>query len=317
MDERLGGLGGRRVLVTGGTGFLGSHLTRSLVDLGSDVHLLTTGTTRPALGPLPERVRVHEATLIERSSVEAAVRSARPEVVFHLGGFTHVGRSWSEADVCVRVNVEGTVNLLGALTDERCDRIVHASSADVYGNGRVPFVETAEPRPASPYAVSKRAAELFCQLAADSHGWPIVQLRVFNSYGPGQTPDRLVPEIITHGLQRAELKMTRGTQTREFNYVADIVRGLLLAGVVDGIDGEILNLGGGEETSVADLAETVLDLMGNPIVAQLGALPERPVEVERMFGDASKAETLLGWKPDFTLREGLASTIDWYASHHS
>lgn len=314
VEERLTRLRKRRILVTGGTGFIGSHLVDALVDVGAEVHVLARSSSVPE----PDRrdalggASIHRADLTERDALTRAVRMARPDIVFHLAAFTHVGRSWSMAGECMRVNVEGTANLLEALDQHGYERLVHASTSEVYGNSTVPFVEEATPRPTSPYGISKRAAEMLCQLGADHRDWPIVQLRVFNAYGPGQPADRIISEIISRALDRTELKMTRGAQTREFNHVSDLVEGMLLAAVVEGVEGDLMNLGNGDEISIAELATTLLGLMGNPIEAQLGALPERPVEVPRMFCDPSRARRLLGWTSSRSLRDGLLDTIDWY-----
>ena len=137
-------------------------------------------------------------------------------------------------------------------------------------------------------------------------------LRPFNGYGPGQSPDRIVPEIIVRGLRGQPIDMTEGRQTREFNYVADLVEGFVRAAVTPGVEGELFNLGSGEEVSMRDLATTILDVMGNPIEPQFGALPERPTEIMRMYSDSTKARETLGWKPTHSLTEGLEKTIAWY-----
>lgn len=122
----------------------------------------------------------------------------------------------------------------------------------------------------------------------------------------------VIPEIIVRALRQRRLAMTHGLQTREFNYVEDLVDGLVRAATTEGVDGELFNLGCGEETSVRSLATTILELLGNPIAAEFDALRERPSEIPRMFSDSSKARTLLGWNPRWTLADGLAPTIDWY-----
>lgn len=319
LDGRLTRLRNRRVLVTGGTGFIGAHVVDALLAVGADVHLLARTSSAPAPDPrnAPGETSIHRADLTDREAVARAVRMTRPDIVFHLAGFTHVGRSWSMPAECMRVNVEGTANLLEALDQQGYERLVHASTSDVYGNSSVPFVESATPCPTSPYGISKRAAEMLCQLGADHRDWPIVQLRVFNAYGPGQPTDRIIPEIISRALDGTDLKMTRGAQTREFNHVSDVVEGMMLAAVVEGVEGDLMNVGNGHEISIAELATTILELMGNPIEAQLGALPERPVEVPRMFCDPSRARRLLGWRPSRPLRDGLSDTIDWYRAQRT
>jgi UDP-glucose 4-epimerase len=314
-DPRIQQLAGRRVLVTGGSGFIGSHLVAALVDVGAETHVLTSAVSSVyphRLRGLRERVTTHEGNFIDSTAMKAVVGEARPEIVLHLGAYTHVGKSWNRIDECIQANIQGTVNLLQALDGTGYTRFVNTGTSEIYGDIEVPFREDACPNPVSPYAVSKHAAEQYCRLGVASKGWPVVRVRPFNAYGPGQTPDRVIPEIIVRALRGDELRMTAGQQTREFNFVTDLVEGFLLAAVVPDIDGELFNIGCGEEVSMADLAATILELMGDPIEAQFGALPERPIEIRRMYCDATKARRTLGWQPRYSLRDGLEETIDWY-----
>jgi UDP-glucose 4-epimerase len=314
-DPRVDQLRGKRVLVTGGSGFIGSHLTAALVDVGADVHVLTSTVSSVyphRLTRLRSSIRLHEGSLTDRTALRAVVRDARPEVVYHLGAYTHVGKSWSRIDECIQTNVQGTVNLLEALDDTGYERFVNTGTSEIYGAIDVPFHEDDRPAPVSPYAVSKHAAEEFCRLGSTARGWPIVRVRPFNAYGPGQSPDRIIPEVVVRALRGDRLPLTRGRQTREFNLVTDLVEGFLLLGVVEGLEGQLLNLGCGEETSIADLVTTILGLLGDPIEAEFGALPDRPIEIWRMCSDAARAQELLGWRPRTSLADGLAQTIDWY-----
>jgi UDP-glucose 4-epimerase len=303
------------VLVTGAAGFIGSHLARRLVADGADVHAVT-GTVS-ALYPvrlvdLRAGITLHQANLTDRSALDVVVARARPQVVFHLGAYTHVYRSWDRVGECIQTNVQGTVNLLQALAGPGYQRFVNVGTSEIYGGVAVPFREDGEVQPLSPYAVTKAAAERCCAIFQRRHGWPIVMVRPFNAFGPQQTPDRVIPEIVCRALRGQELLMTRGQQTREFNFVEDIADGLVRAGLADGVDGEIVNLGCGEEIAIADLAVTVLGLLGDPIVPRLGALPDRDNEIWRMCCDNGKARSLLGWSPAHDLRAGLERTIEWY-----
>ena len=303
------------VLVTGASGFIGSHLTRRLVARGADVH----GLTSTVSSIYPDRLRdvrgditLHEANLMDRTAVEKLVRQVRPQVVLHLGAYTHVGKSWNRIDECVQANVQGTVNLLEALADTGYERFVNTGTSEIYGAIDVPFHEDDCPHPVSPYAVSKYSAEMFCRLGVESHGWPIVMVRPFNAYGPAQSPDRIVPEVILRGLRGDPLPMTAGTQTREFNYVEDIADGFVAAATADGVEGALVNLGCGEEVAIRDLAARILEVMGSDVRPEFGALPDRPIEIWRMCCDATRARELLGWQPTHSLEDGLARTIDWY-----
>ncbi|MHB8593473.1 MAG: NAD-dependent epimerase/dehydratase family protein [Acidimicrobiales bacterium] len=302
-------------MVTGASGFIGSHLVRRLVADGTEVHALTSAVSSlyPArLVDLRQAIVLHEGSLADRSAMDAVVRAARPTHVFHLGAYTHVGKSWTRVDECVQVNVQGTVNLLQALEGSGYERFVNTGTSEIYGDVESPFREDMAVRPVSPYSASKHAAETLCRLFHQGRGWPIVMLRPFNAFGPAQTPDRVIPEIIVRALRGEELLMTEGSQTREFNYVEDLAEGMVLAATVPGIEGQLFNLGCGEDFSIRDVATRILDLMGNPVEARFGALPGRPTEIWVMRSDSSRARRVLRWAPRHTLSDGLEKTIAWY-----
>ena len=310
-----------RVLVTGATGFIGSALVRRLVGDGCEVHALTSVVSSvypQRLLEVRRSLTLHEGSLSDRRAMDAVVAAARPEVVLHLGAYTHVGKSWHRVDECVSTNIQGTLNLLQALEAAGwpARRFVYTSTSEVYGDVDVPFREDGPVNPISPYSVSKYAGERYCRMFVQGQGWPVVVVRPFNAFGPRQSPDRVIPEIITRGLRGQRLPMTQGTQTREFVYVDDLADGFVRAGLTAGdeVHGQVVNLCSGKDLSMRDLATTVLGLMGDPVVPEFGALPERPTEVPRLAGDPAKAARLLGWAPTVGLEEGLRRTIAWYRS---
>jgi UDP-glucose 4-epimerase len=312
-------LTGVPVLVTGATGFLGSHLTSRLLDEGADVHALTSTVSAvypQRLLPVRDRITLHEGSLADRSAMDALAEQVRPRLIFHLGAYTHVGKSWQRVDECVQVNVQGTVNLLQALARFGFDKFVYTGTSEIYGDVDVPFREDGPVNPISPYSVSKYAGERYCRMFHQGKDWPLVMVRPFNAYGPAQSPDRIIPEIIVRALRGQPLLMTQGKQTREFNFASDLAAGFLAAGL-HGQPGRLYNLGCGEEVSMRDLAATVLKLMGDPVEAQFGALPDRPTEIWRMYADSSRARTELGWAPQVGLAEGLQRTISWYTNELS
>ena len=310
MDD----LRGARVLVTGGSGFIGARLTRRLVEAGADVHVLSSAVSAVypvRLVDLRGQITVHGGNLADRSAMDAVAVAAQPRFVFHLGAYTHVLKSWSRVDECVQTNIQGTLNLLQAL-DGNFERFVFTSTSEVYGPVGVPFREDTTVDPASPYSVSKYAAERYCRMFVEGKGWPIVIVRPFNAYGPGQTPDRVIPEIIVRSLRGERLKMTEGRQTREFNYVDDLATGFMALATAEGVDGDVFNLGSGREVSMRELATTITELLGRPVEPEFGALPDRPNEIWRMVSDSSKASERLGWDGGRSLRDGLTETIEWY-----
>jgi len=279
-----------RVLVTGATGFLGTRVVDQLVAHGADVH---------AIGG---------------RDIDAVLRLARsvdPRISIHLAGFTDIGLSWTHEAECIAANVGLTEALIDALQDTSCERLVFASTADVYGDGPVPFREDGPVNPLSPYARTKRAAEVAC-LGVDA-----TVLRLFNAYGPGQPANRVVPDVILSALRGEDIPMRMGTPRREFNFGDDIAAGIVAATVADDVEGEIINLGCGRDVSIRELAELILSLMGNPVTPLFGALEERPVDVAVVVSDPAKAKELLGWSPMRTLEDGLTETIEWYRRQSS
>lgn len=308
-------LAGSRCLVTGAAGFIGSHLCRALVALECRVTALVSDASPllpPRLKDLHGSVSVYSANLLDLRAIEAALDVARPDYVFHLAAFTHVGRSFTRAAECMASNVIGTLNLLESLRRLPPRRLVFAGTSEIYGDVEVPFREDGPIRPISPYAVSKYAAERLVQIYGDSYGIPYVCLRPFNAYGPAQSPDRIVPETITLALKGKPVAITEGAQTREFNYVEDIADAFVLAAASEGGVGQVINVGCGQEISMRDLARKILEKLGWPVELKVGALPYRPKEIWRMYCDNSKARALLGWVPRVGLDEGLDRTIAWY-----
>ncbi len=317
MREPLRELRGARVLVTGAGGFIGSHLTRRLLEVGADVHAMSPAVstqTPPRLAAVAADVTLVEANVTDRTSMEHVAAAVAPEYVLHLAAFTHVGKSFIRVDECLQTNVQGTVNLLQAL-DGDYERFVYVGTSEIYGPVEVPFREDRLVDPVSPYAVSKYAGERYCRMLHAAYGWPIVCLRPFNAYGPAQTVDRVVPEIILTGLRGGELRMTAGTQTREFNFVTDIADAMVAALTGERATGEVINVCSGRDIAIRDLATTILGLMDDPIEPRFGALDHRPTEIWRMVGDPSKGRELLGWEPEVDLEAGLERTIAWYRDH--
>jgi nucleoside-diphosphate-sugar epimerase len=301
-----------KVLITGAGGFIGSHLTRRLVNEGADVHAFANSTWR--ISDILEKVRCLSVDLSDMDKVTEALSDIKPEVVFHLAAKTNVERSEALSEAMVKSNIAGTLNLLDALKgDYRC--FVNTGTCEEYGNGPVPFKEDQMPIPVSPYSASKAAVTFFCQMYHRSFGWPIVTLRPFLTYGPSQGTHMLIPHVIESCIKNRDFSMTKGEQTREFNYVDDIVDGFLRAGSERRAIGEIINLGNGKEVKVLDVVTMIVRMIGNPVNPGIGQLPYRPGETMHFYCDSSKAKRLLGWEPKTDIENGLRKTIEWYRGH--
>ena len=285
-----------RVLVTGGSGFVGSHLVRRLLADGARVAVTVRYNSvmkNERLRGCWEKIHVVEADLRNRGAL-VAVRDFRPEVVFHLAAYNDVGGSFAQVEECFDVNAKGTANLL-----EHCDagRFVYMSTSEVYGRQEaVPFAETMCPDPISPYAITKYAGELFCRMTQRIRGdASIVVVRPFNTYGPYQSVKAVIPELIVQCLRGEPVLTTSGEQTREFNFVDDVVDGLVRAGnCAERVEGPV-NLAAGEEVKIKDLVMLIAELTETESEIRIGALPHRPTEIWRMFATNDRARELFGW----------------------
>jgi nucleoside-diphosphate-sugar epimerase len=306
-----------RVLVTGISGFIGSHLAQRLVREGAEVHgLVRASSDLWRIKKLTSQISLHYADLSDFKGLSEAVQGIKPQKVFHLAAYVDVNRSFEVMDEMAEVNIKGTLNLLRALDGSGYDCFINTGASEEYGDNPAPFREEQAPRPVSPYSASKAAATMFCQMLYKTSGAPIVILRPFLCYGPGQVSNMLIPSLIRGTMRGETFEMTKGEQTREFNYADDIVDGFVKASISPRAIGEIINIGNGLEYKVREVVKIVLKLMNSPLKPRVGALGYRPGEVWHFYCDNTKAREILGWRPKVSLEEGLKMTIDWFQKHY-
>jgi dTDP-glucose 4,6-dehydratase len=334
--------GDRTVLVTGADGFMGSHLTEALVELGARVHAFVRATSSGALnniGHLRRRLKVHFADLTDRTSVDFLVRElARADdkpYVFHLGAQAHVGESWHRPYETVMTNTVGTLNLLQSIVDNglELEKLDTAGTSEEYGNIRESFRdqhdfdaagdlilhERSPINPKSIYATSKVAADFLTMNYYDAFGVPAVVTRMFNNYGPRQNPRFVTGTVVTQALERERVELGPLDPMRDFCFCSDGVRGHLTV-TAQGIPGDVYVYGQGRNISMGDWAELILRVgeeegfwSGREIVS----VPERfrpgVSEVMRLRVGHEKLSRETGWEPKVSWEEGIARTIAWYA----
>ncbi len=305
------------MLVTGGAGFIGSHLAERLVTLGAKVRILDNLTTgkRQNLASFAHQVELLEGSLTDLATVRKAI--AGVEVVFHQGALPSVARSVEDPLTTHQVNATGTLLLLLAAREAKVKRVVFASSSSVYGDTpTLPKREDMPPNPQSPYALSKLIGEQFCRLFWQLYGLETVSLRYFNIFGPRQDPTSqyaaVIPRFIT-ALLRGERPTIYGDgeQTRDFTFVDNCVQANLLAATAEGVAGEVFNVGAGKQTSVNELFRLIRSLVGVNDIEPLYA-PPRLGDVRHSLADITKARERLGYEPSVLLEEGLERTIAWF-----
>lgn len=312
---------GKRVLVTGAGGFIGSHLTERLVDLGADVHALVHYNAMGTWGWLDasssqDEIRVFAGDIRDRDSIHRALAGC--EVVFHLAALVGIPYSYDAPSSYVHTNVEGTLNVLHAARESGVEVVIHTSTSEAYGTARyVPIDERHPLQGQSPYSASKIGADKMAEAYHASFQLPVVIVRPFNTFGPRQSARAVIPTIIMQLLSGKAVRLGSVSPTRDLNFVTNTVEGMVLAAEVPEAIGRTVNLGSGEEISILGLAELLAQLMGKRLTLEREDERVRPAasEVERLVADARLAQELLGWKPRVGLEEGLSRTIEWMALH--
>jgi len=310
---------GSRVLVTGAGGFIGSHVVEQLVESGAIVRALVRYNSRNDWGRLQDlsravlaEVDVYTGDLANPEAVAAAVAGC--ETVLHLGALIPIPYSYRHPREFLTVNVEGTMNVLEAARRADVRRVVHLSSSEVYGTAQqIPIPETHPLHPQSPYAASKVAADQLALSYFRSFALPVVIARPFNTFGPRQSARAVIPTIIAQALARDHIELGALDTTRDFSFVTDTARGVIHCASAAGVEGEELNLGTGEEHSIARVVADVGAILGRKLTVIESQTRLRPPasEVGRLVADCTKMRMRTGWQPRVSFAEGLEQTIAW------
>jgi NAD dependent epimerase/dehydratase len=314
----------KKVLVTGAGGFIGSHLTERLVRDGHQVRALVRYNGRDDrgnLGDLPADIQA--AVEVERGDLKdpGAVRRAVEgrEWVFHLGALIAIPYSYHNPYDVVQTNVLGTAHVLDACrATSSVERLVLTSTSEVYGTAQtVPIDERHPLQGQSPYAATKIGADALGESYFRAFGLPVTILRPFNTFGPRQSARAIIPTIISQALARPKVRLGRLDPRRDLTYVKDTVAGFIAIADCDAALGRVVNIGRGEDISIGELVETIGRRLGRSIAVEADQERYRPAasEVERLLAGTALAQSLWGWKPSFSLEEGLDETIAWVRDH--
>jgi UDP-glucose 4-epimerase len=303
-------------LVTGGAGFIGSHIATSLVERGEKVRVLDNLCTGKVqnLASLEGKIEFIEGDITDPAAVARAMQGV--EVVFHQAALASVPMSLDNPLATNNACVTGTVTVLKAAVDAKVRRVVYAASSSAYGDQPTSSKrETDLPQTLSPYAAAKLAGEYYLQAFYHSFGLETVGLRYFNVFGPRQDPDSpysaVIPIFVTRLLSgKPPIVYGDGLQSRDFTFVRNVVQGNLLASVKPGVAGKIINMADGRQTTLLRLIELLNDMLGTK--TKVDFQPARIGDVRESLADITLARNLLGYHPEVTLEDGLAQTIDYY-----
>jgi len=320
-------LTGKKILVTGADGFIGSHLTEELVRRGHSVRAFTFYNSFNSWGWLdtsPVEIRdnleVVSGDIRDPYGVKDACKGC--DVVLHLAALIAIPYSYRSPDAYVDTNVKGTLNIVQAARELGIEKVVNTSTSEVYGTAQfVPITEEHPLQGQSPYSATKIGADQIAMSFYTSFGTPVSIIRPFNTYGPRQSARAIIPTIISQIANgKRQLKLGALHPTRDFNYVADTVRGFIAVAESDQSNGEVINIGSNYEISVGDTVALIAEAMNVEveIVTDEARLRPDKSEVERLWADNAKAKRLLGWEPEYGDREGfkrgLAATAEWFTN---
>ena len=314
-----------KILITGADGFIGSHLTETLVRQGYNVRAFVLYNSFNSLGWLdhcsPEvkgKLEIFSGDIRDPHGVKEAMKGC--DTVLHLAALIAIPYSYHSPDTYVDTNIKGTLNVLQAARELGVNRIVHTSTSEVYGTARfVPITEEHPLQGQSPYSATKIAADQLAFSFFASFGLPVLIARPFNTYGPRQSARAVIPTIITQIANgKRQIKLGAVSPTRDFSFVQDTVSGFIAAMKSENGLGEVVNFGSNFEISIGDTAELIAEVMNTEIeiITEESRLRPENSEVERLWADNSKADRLFGWKPDYGgldgFRRGIAETAEWF-----
>ncbi|MEN4017085.1 MAG: NAD-dependent 4,6-dehydratase LegB [Methanobacterium sp.] len=313
----------KKVLITGAGGFIGSHLTEYLIDLGADVKAFVRYNSRNDWGMLEslpkekiDLIEVINGDLRDSDAIRYATRDV--SVIFHLGSLIAIPYSYIHPRETVETNVMGTLNVLTAAKDLNVDKVVHTSTSEVYGTAKyVPIDEDHPLQGQSPYSASKIGADKIAESFYRSYELPVSVIRPFNTYGPRQSARAVIPTIITQALKSNKISLGSLYPTRDYTHVQDTVEGFVKVAESSKSIGEVINIGSNFEISIKDLAWKIFDIMEKEVKIASDSPRVRPKdsEVERLWCDNAKAKNILGWEPEISLDNGLKNVIDWISKN--
>lgn len=314
---------GKRVLVTGAGGFIGSHLAETLARAGAEVRAFVRYNSRGDAGllrQLPAEI-VRDLNIVAgdlRDTAAVARAVAGCEVVFHLGAIISIPYSYRHPMETAETNFMGTLAVLLACREAGVGRLVHTSTSEVYGTAQFAPMDESHPlQGQSPYSASKIGADKLVESFYRAYNLPAVTVRPFNTYGPRQSARAVIPTIITQALTGDCIRLGSLDTRRDFTYVRDTVSGFLRAAAAPDVEGQEINLGTGADIAIGELAEKIIAMAGRPveIVTEAERLRPEKSEVMRLLSDNGLARRALGWEPAWSLDDGLRETVAWIGEH--
>jgi len=304
----------KRILITGGAGFIGVNIINKLLNLGcKNVNLIVKSSTNlDRIKNVLSEINLHKADLSDIIRLQKIIRKINPSIIIHLATYSDY-RDQKAVSQMIETNITGTLNLLIASKNINYDIFINTGTSSEYGIKKYPIKETDLLEPVSFYATTKACATLLCQVFSKEHNKPLVTLRPFSAYGPFEEKSRFIPTVIKSIIKNEPIKLTPGSQRRDFIYIDDIVN-IYLKAMRKGksLSGQILNMGTGKEYTNDEIVRILFKITNKKVSIKKGAFPTRLWDTPHWVADISKTKKLLNWTPEFTLEKGLMNTYKWF-----
>lgn len=309
----------RKILITGGTGFVGANFVRTFLGLGDDVHLIV----RPEsnfwrIEDIKNSVTLHYVDLLNASELEAFIIGLKPEIILHFATYGAYPGRQQDVKLTADTNVLGTMYLANAASKIPCKCFINTGSSSEYGEKNCPMSEDDLLEPNNLYGITKAAGTLYCQFLAKSMELPMVTMRLFSVYGYFEDVRRLMPAVALAGLNRKVFTSPSPSLVRDFIFIEDVISAYMK--VIDSIGdirGNIFNIGSGMQHSIAEVADGAGKALGYDIKTEYGNAAAKQHEPKQWVADISKAKKILHWEPAFSLEKGIAKNIAWFQNHIS
>ena len=304
----------KKILITGGTGFIGSNFVYKFLDLGHDVHLIV----RPEsnfwrIKPVEKKVKLHFIDLFNQQEVEKLIIKLKPQIILHFADYGAYQSKQQDIKLTIDTNLLGTINLVNAISKIKFDCLIYTGSSSEYGIKNKSMEETDILNPDNLYGITKAAGTMYCQYMSKKLSLPIVIMRPFAVYGYFEDKDRLIPTIIKACLTKTELNLTNPNFVRDFIFIEDLIDAYLAAiKKIQKIQGEIFNLGTGKQTEIAQVAKLVKEITQSKVKPEYNQIKSVQIEPKTWVADISKIKKLLSWQPKYNLRKGLEKNIEWF-----
>jgi nucleoside-diphosphate-sugar epimerase len=308
----MNSLSGKKVFITGATGFVGSNLVRRALSRGADVYINTRSSSDTwRIRDILSDVTVIPADITVFKRLQDSLREVRPEIIFHAAVY---GGNAQQSDIqkIIDTNICGTVNLLKCCRTLKLDLFVNTGSSSEYGLKNHPMNESDLLDPVTDYGTAKAAATLFCRSHAKSEKIPVVTLRLFSPYGPYEQKSRLVPSVILAALQKNNPIIASRQFVRDFIFIDDVLDAYEAVMLLKNPAGEVFNIGSGQQQTVGEVTDMIINLLGNEVTAQTGSPQAWKNEPASWQADIRRAKSALHWEPRYSIRKGLATTVDWF-----